>query len=325
MRDRARSIVLTLLALVVAAGCQSLSPRANSEPVVASPPASSGEAGPAIDHAVPVSAPRQDRLRAPAPAPTQGAILPVSDTEACAESLPDKSDCPRPISVREDIRRLFPDLWDDTKSLVNCGNGLILGGGLGMSLAFRDGVDSDVRRYVAEHPERWGKFDDVLMAAGDPIVQVPVMFSLYGYSVWQQDDDLHDFTRALIHAHALTSLATVAVKGIADTDRPSDQFLDGRWGFPSYHSASATCIAATIEEYYGFKASVPWYVLAGLISWSRIDQQEHDLSDVCFGAVLGYVIGHSVGARHQQRDYGWELRPWYDARGTSGVQLEVPF
>jgi hypothetical protein len=232
----------------------------------------------------------------------------------------------RPISVREDLHRLFPDLWDDTKSIVNVGDGLMIGGGLALALGLRQDADGDVRHYVAENPTRWGDATRTLRVFGEPGAQVPAMFAIYGYSVWTQDEDLHDFSRAMLHAHGLTSLSVVAVKGIANTRRPTDEFLDGKWGFPSFHTAGVFAIGATVEEYYGWQPAIPIYVLGGLVGWSRIDQQEHDLSDVVFGSVLGYVIGHAVAARHLQRNNGWEIRPWYDpVQKASGVRLEVPF
>ncbi|MBI5757615.1 MAG: phosphatase PAP2 family protein [Planctomycetales bacterium] len=152
------------------------------------------------------------------------------------------------------------------------------------------------------------------------------MFGVYGFSVWQQDPELHSFSKAMISAHALSALTTVAIKGITNTDRPTTEFHDGHYGFPSYHTSSTFAIAATIEEYYGWKAGLPAYTLAGLVGWSRIDQREHDLSDVLFGAVLGYTIGKSVAAAHLERDFGMNVYPYYEPTSrTSGIMLDFRF
>jgi hypothetical protein len=66
-----------------------------------------------------------------------------------------------------------------------------------------------------------------------------------------------------------------------------------------------------VDEYYGWPVGLPCYVLAGLVGWSRIDQREHDLSDIFFGSVLGFVIGKSVAGAHLER-YGYRVYPCVD-------------
>lgn len=233
----------------------------------------------------------------------------------------------RPISFRDDVRGLFPMLKADSLSVLTWQNAIVLGAGAGGALAIRAShTDGRVRDDTLEHPLRWGTGSHVLRNFGEPEVQAPVIFALYGLSLWKQDPELHNFMKATISAYSVTSLTTVAIKGIADTSRPSDGFQGGHYGFPSFHTASAFAISATIEEYYGWKFGVPAYVLSGLVGWSRIDQREHDLSDVVFGAVLGYVIGKSIAATHVDRDASFKIAPYYDsANQTSGVTLEAPF
>ena len=93
---------------------------------------------------------------------------------------------------------------------------------------------------------------------------------------------------------------------VTHTDRPRDTWNNGDYGFPSFHVSSTTTIAAVLDEYYGLSMSLPAYALAGLIGWSRIDQRDHDFSDVIFGAAMSYVIGKSV-ARHHLED-GSQIR-----------------
>jgi hypothetical protein len=71
---------------------------------------------------------------------------------------------------------------------------------------------------------------------------------------------------------------------------------------------------------------LPAYVLGGLISWSRIDERDHDLSDVVFGAAMGYVIGKSVADFHLGGDGHVRLAPWcHPTEGATGVILETRF
>ena len=117
-------------------------------------------------------------------------------------------------------------------------------------------------------------------------------------------------SKSILSAYTITGLSTLAIKVIGDTDRPSLEWNDGRFGFPSFHASSSFSIAAVVEEYHGLKTALPVYALAGLIGWSRIDERDHDLSDVVFGSALGYVIGKSVARRHRSTKSHIRLVPY---------------
>ena len=246
------------------------------------------------------------------------AIAPNQDPSALDEEIR--------FTLRDDLRELFPALGQDALSVITWKNAVILGIATGGVIAIREDLDGQVRDETAEHPSRWGSGSQFLRLFGNPEVQVPVMAAVYGYSLWEQDDDLHNFSKAMICAHALASITTITIKGIADTRRPDTSYMGGRYGFPSYHTSSSFAIASTIESYYGWRAGLPAYTVAGLVGWSRIDQREHDLSDVLFGAVLGYVIGKSVSAAHQERDARFEIQPYFEPSNCgSGVSLMMPY
>ena len=71
---------------------------------------------------------------------------------------------------------------------------------------------------------------------------------------------------------------------------------------------------------------MPLYALAGLIGFSRIDTRDHDLSDVVFGGVLGYVIGKSVSGKALFGDSRVHLLPYvHPTEGAAGVMLDCQF
>lgn len=227
------------------------------------------------------------------------------------------------ISWRDDACNLFPMLWDDTVSLVNWRTAIALGAAAGGAIAIRENLDARVRDHTSRNPQKWGEASEVLRQFGEFQYQVPVIAGVYGLSVWTGDDHLHEFGLSLISAYTLSSVATVAIKGITNTQRPTNVYQDGEYGFPSFHTSSTFSIASVIDEYYGWKAGIPAYVLAGLVGWSRIDQQEHDLSDVFFGAALGFVIGKTVSAAHIERHSNVQVMPYYDpAQQAGGVIIE---
>jgi len=151
-------------------------------------------------------------------------------------------------------------------------------------------------------------------------VQIPAITGVYLWSVHTQDQQLHDFSTTLMSAYAITSVSTVLLKAAANTDRPNGE----QHGFPSYHASSSFAIASVLDEYYGYEVGIPAYTLAGLIGWSRIDQRHHDLSDVVFGAALGFVVGKAVAGHELRGDSRVRLLPWNDpANRSTGIQMEL--
>ena len=228
-----------------------------------------------------------------------------------------------PLSFMNDIRGLPSMLWNDAKSIVTWPNVVVLGAAAAGAVAIRDNLDHRVRDYTAESPLRWGEGSVVLRQFGEYSYQVPFLAGVYALGLWTENDRLHEFSVAAFSAYGLTAISTVAIKGVTDTTRPTTQFQNGHYGFPSYHAASTFTLAAVIEEYYGWQLGLPAYALSGLVGWSRIDQREHDLSDVFFGSVLGLVIGKTVAAAHLDRRANMKITPYYDAQNrTSGVSFE---
>lgn len=230
------------------------------------------------------------------------------------------------FTLRDDLREFLPTLYADSLAMFTWQNAFILGSGAGLAIGLRENVDGEVRAWTAEHPERWGDGTQVLREFGEYRWQIPVILGGYTWSLWSQNAHFHEFMNSTICTYAINGLTTVAIKGLTNTSRPTDVYENGEYGFPSFHASSTFSIAANIDSYYGWKAGVPAYVLAGLVSWSRIDQREHDLSDVVFGSILGFTIGKTVAAAHQSRAAEWQLIPYFDAsRETAGVSFDLRY
>ncbi|MBL8851023.1 MAG: phosphatase PAP2 family protein [Planctomycetaceae bacterium] len=230
------------------------------------------------------------------------------------------------VNVRNDLRGFLPGVWRDAKGIVRTENLLILGVAAGAAIGIRQDLDDQVRHDTAANPDRWGEFSHTLGKLGEAPIQVPLLAVLWGTSVWMQDAELNGFAHTVVSAYAINGLAVLAIKAVTDTDRPDPDWNGGRWGFPSFHAASSFAIAGVVEEYYGWPAALPAYTLAGLISWSRIDERDHDLSDVVFGAAMGWVIGKSVAGTHLRNDGRVMLLPWsHPYEPAQGVALEVRY
>ncbi len=226
----------------------------------------------------------------------------------------------------DDLRNFGPTVWADAQGLINQENALILGFSLAAAIGIRQDLDGDVREATAADPLQWGDASRALGKLGEAQYQVPVLFAVWGHSVHANDPYAHSFSEALISAYTISGLATLAVKGVTNTDRPDSDWNDGQWGFPSFHASSTFTIAAVLEEYYGWDAGLPAYALAGLISWSRIDERDHDLSDVVFGGAMGWLIGKSVAGQHLRNDGRVRFLPWvHPFDGAAGVRVDASF
>jgi len=231
------------------------------------------------------------------------------------------------LCFRCDLDNALPTLWSDAKGVLNWNNALILTAAGGVAYVFREeGVDQEVREWVADHPNRWGNGGQLLSNLGAVEYQVPVLLGVYGYSLWSQDEDLREVMGSMLSAVTITGVSVTALKLATNTDRPSTNWANGHYGFPSYHTASTFAIAAVLEEYYGCKIGLPAYLLAGAVGFSRIDEQDHDLSDVFFGGALGFVVGKAVAGRHLCGNSKIQLVPYcHPTDGSPGVGGEVNF
>lgn len=83
-----------------------------------------------------------------------------------------------------------------------------------------------------------------------------------------------------------TVATTYALKAVIEKDRPNDT---GDNAFPSSHTSVAFQGASFIHKRYGLEYSIPAYIGAGFVAYSRLQADEHDAVDVLAGAALGMV------------------------------------
>lgn len=232
----------------------------------------------------------------------------------------------RELSLSSDLAHSWARLRDDTYGVLHPNNILILALAGGGAVGLREHADKRVRDYTARHEGRWGDTSKVLGEFGYINVQIPALLGTYFWSLHTQNEELHDVTTTMMSAFTISGFSTLVIKAAANTSRPSDDFNGGRFGFPSYHSASSFTVASVLDEYYGHRVGIPAYTFAGLIAWSRIDQRDHDLSDVVFGSVLGFVIGKSVAQHHLTGDSRVQILPWFEPiGGTTGLQFSMVY
>jgi membrane-associated phospholipid phosphatase len=133
---------------------------------------------------------------------------------------------------------------------------------------------------------------------------------------------------AVLFSGAVTSLGKLAF----GRSRPREEMgsvsfrpLGGRLGydhssFPSGHTTVAFAVASVAAERV---RGLGWaaYPLAALVGWSRVNDDDHWVSDVVAAALLGTATGWWVTHRH--RETGWTL--WTPGPNGVGVAWRHPW
>lgn len=249
-------------------------------------------------------------------------IAPSGMSPLLTDDKCEEEQCRRLPDLRTDIREFPAQIFSDTRSLFTISNGIGLGLGAGLAAIAANNWDQPIRENTADHPRRWGGFNNVFDVAGHPATAGGIAAALYTTSLITDDPELHDFSCALVNSLILTNITAVSLKYAFDTTRPNGE----SHGFPSGHTASAFAVAAVVQEYQGGLAATAAYAFAGLVAWQRIDDRKHDLSDVLFGMALGEIIGRSVARNHRLAPAGFQLGSYFDGEtGTTGVSLYRSF
>ncbi len=199
-------------------------------------------------------------------------------------------------------------------------NLLILGAAFGVDRIVRHNWDEDVRHYFEDNDSSLAETDDFGSIIGNPGLHFLIGGAWYLAAVQQRDARHHELSKVLLEALIVTNTSTLALKVAMDDRAPNGQ----KYGWPSGHTSSSICFAAVMHEYYGWKAGVPLYLLAGYSAATRLQDREHDLSDLVFGAALGYVVGHSVVKGELPEIGGFTVLPYAD-RNAGGVMFVKGF
>ncbi|MCK4998785.1 MAG: phosphatase PAP2 family protein, partial [Anaerohalosphaera sp.] len=113
----------------------------------------------------------------------------------------------------------------------------------------------------------------------------------------------------MMKALSVTGFSTISLKLIRDNDTPNGKWL----GWPSGHTSSSFTVAAVLDEFYGPRVGIPAYIGAGFVGYRMMDSGDHWASDVLFGAVMGYIVGHHVAGDGADINLaGFELKPYMD-------------
>ena len=227
-------------------------------------------------------------------------------------------------TLERDLKRMPRSLWDDTKAVyTDPGNLVILGVAGASSLAVRcSGVDGKIDDSHGRHDTFQDEWSDAIGVLGNPGTHFAMAGPWYLLGQQTQDDQTYEVGRTLFNALAINGVSTMLLKVAADTESPNGEGL----AWPSGHTSSSFTVAEVLRVSYGPWVGVPSYALATLAAFGRIDDREHDFSDVLFGAALGIVVGHTVADGHRPEIFGGEITAYVSpTSGAGGIAWVTSF
>jgi membrane-associated phospholipid phosphatase len=126
---------------------------------------------------------------------------------------------------------------------------------------------------------------------GGALVQVGGALVPYALGKLLSKPGVENLGRDLVRSLVVTQSLTFAIKFAVGRERPNGS--DKR-SFPSGHASGTFATATVLQRRYGWKAGIPAYAVAGYVAISRLNEGQHFLSDIVFGAALGLMVGRTV-------------------------------
>ena len=118
--------------------------------------------------------------------------------------------------------------------------------------------------------------------AGD-ILQMALPIAAISSTYYMDDSDGF---KSFLKSYTITAASTYLLKITTHKLRPDgSDYLS----FPSGHTSSAFAGASFVHFRYGFKYSIPLYLLASFTGYSRVESNKHYTEDVITGAGLAIL------------------------------------
>jgi hypothetical protein len=245
--------------------------------------------------------------------PAQAGYMPtsVSDEAPIAPSyethLPE---LPQPVAAQYDsdenvpsvgsyAKDFVPDLWYGTKRMFSSDNIPLAAIGFGTAA-----LALTVDHRVSDHFKRTTPLSEGAMNLADTIgngaVEIGAGVALFGTGELIDDKRMADAGAVSLEAFLINGAFTEGLKYITHRERPNG---GDYMSFPSGHASNTAAFSAAVSEMYDWNPwiAVPLYLTTAYVGLSRIQAQEHYLSDVIAGITLGTLVGSSVGKYHKEK------------------------
>ncbi|AQT70221.1 PAP2 superfamily protein [Anaerohalosphaera lusitana] len=179
-------------------------------------------------------------------------------------------------------------------------NALLMAGGASIAM-HASGADDDIADNFEDHQalrDDWA--DEGTYLVGGPGFHFAATGLWYLFSHANQDEINKKNAWTMMKALSVTGFWTLTAKVIRNNDTPNGKDL----AWPSGHTSSSFTVAAVLDELYGPNVGIPAYLGAGFVGFRMMDSGDHWGSDVVFGAVLGYIVGHHVAGEDKLPQVG---------------------
>jgi hypothetical protein len=196
---------------------------------------------------------------------------------------------------------------------------LLLAGGASIAM-HNSNADSKIAKHFEDHRALRKFTDNGLDTIGNPGTHFAVTGLWYAISAENQDEFNEERAWTMMTALAVSGLTTVGLKAIRDNDCPNGK----SWAWPSGHTASSFTVASVLDEFYGPEVGIPAYILAGFVGWRMMDSGDHWASDVAFGMVLGWVVGHTIAGNHKDLEIaGFKVLPYMASSDSPAIGINL--
>lgn len=230
-------------------------------------------------------------------------------------------------SLWEDVWTLPDTIVEESIDILSIDRNLmylLMAGGV--SIAMHDtNVDREIAENFNLHRVLGKDVDEIVSNLGGPGIHFAATGLWYAISVDRCDELNKQRAWTMMKALSVTGAATMVLKLIVDNDTPNEKWL----AWPSGHTASSFTVASVLDELYGPEVGFPAYLAAGFVGYRMMDSGDHWASDVVFGAVLGWIVGHHIGSQQKALELaGFEINPYTNFTPTGpavGISLVKRF
>jgi membrane-associated phospholipid phosphatase len=203
-------------------------------------------------------------------------------------------------SIGSYARGFFPDLLHGTERIFSRDNIPLAAIGFGTA-ALALTVDRRVSDYFKRSSPLGPSWMNAATDIGYGYIEIGVGAALVGTGELINDKKIADAGVVSLEAFLINGAFTEGLKYMTQRSRPN---RGNKMSFPAGHASVTAAFSASISEMYDWNPwlAVPLYVTTAYVGVSRIQAQEHYLSDVIAGITLGTLVGSSVGKYHKEKD-----------------------
>lgn len=190
---------------------------------------------------------------------------------------------------------------------------LLAAGGASIAL-HSEGADDRMEKDIRDNAFIAQDMDKVVDFAGGPGFHFAAAGLWYVIAAEQGSEKGLEQSWTMLKALSVSGAGTLALKLARNNHTPNDKPL----AWPSGHTSSSFTAAAVLDEMYGPGVGIPAYLGAGFVGYRMMESGDHWPSDVLFGAVWGYLVGHHVAGKDKKAQVGgFEIMPYANVDSVS--------